>query len=142
MDPGDARVVLQRAAAPGTGQPHLAAVGFEVADPAAARRAASRRAVRSTAVPRRRAGARAVAAPDGTEIFWAGAGDGTPIWAAEFDEGREPPGDSLISHIDHVNLSQPWHRFDEAVLFYGSVLGLQSQATATSRVRSGWSAAR
>src|SRR6185295_4103896 len=72
---------------------------------------------------------RAVAAPDGTEIFWAEAGGGTPIWAAEFDEGREPPGDSLISHIDHTNLSHPWHRFDEAVLFYGSVLALQSQAT-------------
>ena len=33
-----------------------------------------------------------VAAPDGTEIFWAEAGVDTPIWAAEFDEGTDAGG--------------------------------------------------
>ncbi len=127
---GDARIVLNEQQARDW-EPTIAAVGFEVSDPAQA----ARRAAQLAAPPVfRRTSARehelrAVAAPDGTEIFWAEAGVGTPIWAAEFDEGREPPGDSLISHIDHTNLSHPWHRFDEAVLFYGSVLALQSQAT-------------
>ena len=35
----------------------------------------------------------------------------------------------MISHIDHTNLMHAWHRFDEAVLFYGSVLALQSHST-------------
>jgi len=32
-----------------------------------------------------------------------------------------------VSHIDHVALTQPFDRFDEAALFYRSVLGLQTQ---------------
>ena len=32
-----------------------------------------------------------------------------------------------ITHIDHIALTQPFDRFDEAALFYRSVLGLQPQ---------------
>ena len=32
-----------------------------------------------------------------------------------------------ISHIDHIALTQPFDRFDEAALFYRTVLGLQTQ---------------
>ena len=127
---GEARIVLNEQQARDW-EPTIAAVGFEVSDPAqAARRAAQ---LAAPAVFRRTSDRehelRAVAAPDGTEIFWAEAGVGTPIWAAEFDGGRQSAGDSVISHIDHTNLSHLWHRFDEAVLFYGSVLALQPQST-------------
>ncbi len=33
-----------------------------------------------------------------------------------------------MTHVDHVNLVQPWQHYDEAVLFYSSVLGLAPQA--------------
>ena len=42
----------------------------------------------------------------------------------EFEGGREP-GSAVLTGIDHVNLAEPWQCFDEAVLFYSSVLGLR-----------------
>ena len=36
-------------------------------------------------------------------------------------------GAGEITHIDHVALTQPWHHFEEAALFYRSVLGLRPQ---------------
>ncbi|PZF85633.1 bifunctional sugar phosphate isomerase/epimerase/4-hydroxyphenylpyruvate dioxygenase family protein [Jiangella anatolica] len=106
--------------------PTLAAVGFEVADP----KAATQRAGELKAPPvfrRTYAGEQplpAFRAPDGTEVFLAG----EPEWVAEFEsDGAEvPPEDPVLTGIDHVNLAQPWQAFDEAVLFYGSVLGLRS----------------
>jgi 4-hydroxyphenylpyruvate dioxygenase len=66
-----------------------------------------------------------VSAPDSTEIFLCGPSRGTePAWVPEFENGEPRGPDGLISHIDHVNLTQPWQDFDEAVLFYTSVLAL------------------
>jgi 4-hydroxyphenylpyruvate dioxygenase len=127
---GNARVVLNEQQARDR-VPTIAAIGFEVSEPGQS----AQRAAQLAAPPVfRRTSAqehelRAVAAPDGTEIFWAEAGLAAPLWAAEFDEGRPPAADGLITRIDHTNLSHPWHRFDEAVLFYGSVLALQPQPT-------------
>jgi 4-hydroxyphenylpyruvate dioxygenase len=48
-------------------------------------------------------------------------------WLADFVTAG-PPGDGLpadITGIDHVALSQPFDSFDEAALFYRSVLGLE-----------------
>ena len=53
---------------------------------------------------------------------------------------RTPPGSPssraasrarrpLLTGIDHVNLAEPWQCFDEAVLFYSSLLGLAADAS-------------
>ena len=73
----------------------------------------------------------AVRAPDGTEIFLCPSpADGVePEWTAEFEHGVTAPGGSGAvppARIDHVNLVQRWQEFDEAVLFYTSVLGLDA----------------
>ena len=70
----------------------------------------------------------ALAAPDGTEVFLDQASEGVePAWVSEFEGGDPPQPDEVVSHVDHVNLVQPWQHFDEAVLFYGSVLSLVPQ---------------
>ncbi len=127
---GEARVVCSEQQARDLA-PTLAAVGFEVADPAvSAQRAAS---LLAPAVHRRTyAGEQdlaAVTAPDGTEVFLGEVPAGhDATWSAEFEGGAEPAADEAVTHVDHVNLVQPWQHYDEAVLFYSSVLGLEPQA--------------
>lgn len=111
--------------------PHIAAVGFDVADsdPAA------ERAAQLMAPPvYRRAYAgeqalRAFASPDGTEVFLSHAADWIPEFAGGLASGGDDsgPGREEEIHIDHVNLVQPWQSYDEAVLFYNSVLSLAPQ---------------
>ena len=121
---GAARVVCNDVPS-ATPEPRIAAVGFDLADsdPAA------ERAARLMAPPVHRrtyAGEQALRAftsPDGTEVFLSHAED----WIGEFDGGVSSTGRG--AQIDHVNLVQPWHSFDEAVLFYTSVLSLTPQPT-------------
>ncbi|GGR53959.1 4-hydroxyphenylpyruvate dioxygenase [Nocardioides luteus] len=108
--------------------PRIAAVGFDVADsePAAERAAA----LMAPPVHRRtyagEQALRAFSSPDGTEVFCSHAED----WIGEFDGGVAGTSTERGSaRIDHVNLVQPWHSFDEAVLFYTSVLSLTPQPT-------------
>ena len=126
---GERQGDLERA----TGQdqtPHLAAVGFTVPDAAASLHRAYDLGARS--VYRRTHATEvelpAVAAPDGTHIFLSAqlAGDGG--WVAEFEHG-EAVTESLVTGVDQVNLAQPWQDFDEAIVFYGSVLGLSTTAS-------------
>ncbi|MEI5673115.1 MULTISPECIES: bifunctional sugar phosphate isomerase/epimerase/4-hydroxyphenylpyruvate dioxygenase family protein [unclassified Nocardioides] len=123
--------------------PTLAAVGFEVADPVAA--AARARLLQAPPVFRRTLAGEldlaAFRAPDGTEVFLAGPADGDAAWVREFEDGEPPADVPLLTGVDHVNLAQPWQRFDEAVLFYSSVLALdagagQDVAAPTGLVRS------
>jgi 4-hydroxyphenylpyruvate dioxygenase len=71
----------------------------------------------------------AVAAPDGTSIFFC-ASDDSPRpggWLQDF-VGLASTGSaesSGLGRIDHIGLAQPFDYFDEAALFYRSVLGLQ-----------------
>jgi 4-hydroxyphenylpyruvate dioxygenase len=123
---GQARVVCNEQLARDM-VPLLAAVGFEVVDPA---RSAERARALDAPVVFRRADAAdaelpAFRAPDGTEVFLAAAASADAAWVAEFEGGDEAPVTPLISGIDHVNLAHPWQSFDEAVLFYSSVLGLE-----------------
>ncbi|GGK25201.1 4-hydroxyphenylpyruvate dioxygenase [Streptomyces camponoticapitis] len=137
---GGARILLNESvpgdpdtSVPGDPDTTLSAIGLESADPSAsARRAQS---LLSPVLPRdrapREAALDAVAAPDGTQLFFCrstpqdGAdGPAHPDWRGDFSPAP-PPADGLISHIDHVALSHPWHLFDEAVLFYRTVLGLR-----------------
>ncbi|MGW7350010.1 bifunctional sugar phosphate isomerase/epimerase/4-hydroxyphenylpyruvate dioxygenase family protein [Streptomyces sp. NPDC054784] len=150
---GGARVVVNSAGGARREGPALTALGLETADPAAAVRRAE--ALLAPTLPRRRAAGdaplEAVAAPDGTELFFCRTGgDGEPCWVDDFPpvagdgaraggaghtgaaagtgRGTERPGTGAgagVTRIDHVALPQPWHRFDEASLFYPSVLGLQ-----------------
>ena len=124
---GRARVVCNEQLARDTA-PVLAAVGFEVVDPA---RAAERaRALDAPAIFRRRDSADvdlpAFRAPDGTEVFLASEADTDADWVAEFEGGDEVADAPHVLGIDHVNLAHPWQTFDEAVLFYSSVLGLET----------------
>ncbi|MER6270942.1 TIM barrel protein [Streptomyces sp900105755] len=111
----------------GTG---LAAIGLESPDPRAAARRAE--ALLAPVLPRRRAPQDApldaVAAPDGTELFFCASGRDPELadWRADFAAVPHEPG-SAGARIDHLALTQPWHQYDAATLFHRSVLGLHPQ---------------
>ncbi|MBP3036238.1 sugar phosphate isomerase/epimerase and 4-hydroxyphenylpyruvate domain-containing protein [Arthrobacter sp. zg-ZUI100] len=134
---GSARMIINQQQARGL-MPGISALGLDVQDPLAA----ASRAVQLKALPvSRRSQAdeavlQAVSAPDSTEIFLCeSTPDGTVAWAEEFGAPQEtaagsgPDAAGLITHIDHINLSQPWQHFDEAVLFYESTLSLAPRAS-------------
>ncbi|MEV4798473.1 TIM barrel protein [Nonomuraea sp. NPDC049421] len=102
--------------------PGLVAIGLDSPDPG--RAVAHAESLLSPVLPRERAPRdaplHAVAAPDGTEIFFC-----DDAWLADFAPSGN--GGTGITHIDHVALAQPPHYFDEAALFYRGVLGLQPQ---------------
>jgi 4-hydroxyphenylpyruvate dioxygenase len=127
---GDSRILVN--AATGRAGTAIAALGIETADAVASSRRAE--ALLSPVLPRSRGVAEAdlsaVAAPDGTSVFFCTTGSGVGSWLSDF----APTDDSVparaplgISHVDHVALAQPFDHFDEAALFYRSVLGLQPQ---------------
>lgn len=134
---GDARVLLNSAV--GAAGAAVAALGLETGDPAAAVARAAE--LLAPVLPRRRGPAEAdlaaIAAPDGTSVFFcgSGAGDGAG-WLGDFEpvaagtsasSGPAGVDTAGLTHTDHVALTQPFDRFDEAALFYRSVLGLQTQ---------------
>jgi 4-hydroxyphenylpyruvate dioxygenase len=127
---GGARVLLN--STPGGPAGAIAALGIETADPAAA--AARAEGLLAPVLPRTRGPAEAelaaVAAPDGTSIFFCHTGAGDPAdWRSDFApvSGADSGTKSAISHVDHIGLTQPFDHFDEAALFYLSVLGLRPQ---------------
>ncbi|GGV59911.1 bifunctional sugar phosphate isomerase/epimerase/4-hydroxyphenylpyruvate dioxygenase family protein [Streptomyces massasporeus] len=127
---GDARVLVNTGTAPRRDGTRLAAIGLESPDPAAAARRAE--ALLAPVLPRRRAPQDApldaVAAPDGTELFFCATGrPELPDWRADFENTGVPPAQAGIRGIDHLALTQPWHHFDEAALFHRGVLGLHAQ---------------
>jgi 4-hydroxyphenylpyruvate dioxygenase len=69
----------------------------------------------------------AVAAPDGTQVFFTRTvPDG---WPSDFLPTGVPSGGGAgITRVDHVGLTQPFDSFDEAALFYREVLGLGPEA--------------
>ncbi|WP_422934612.1 bifunctional sugar phosphate isomerase/epimerase/4-hydroxyphenylpyruvate dioxygenase family protein [Sinomonas sp. P47F7] len=128
---GDARIVLNRQQARGV-EPGISALGFDVENSVAA----VARAVQLKAVPVARTSQaneevlQAVQAPDGTEVFLCQ----DALWVEEFGSvapGGSPlggaPESAEVARIDHINLAQPWQHYDEAVLFYSSVLALSPQ---------------
>ena len=116
---GDLRVVLNH----GSSDPEVVAIAVASEDPDAS--AARAEALLAPRVERRRgageADLTAVAAPDGTAVFFCG-----PDWLNDFLPTGESGGDGVpIERIDHITLAQPFEAFDEAGLFYRSVLDLQ-----------------
>jgi 4-hydroxyphenylpyruvate dioxygenase len=105
------------------------AVAVESSDPGESGERAQ--ALLAPAIPRRygpgEADLFAVAAPDGTSVFFCRTDDGdASSWLSDFepigDVGEARPGG--ITVVDHVALSQPQYYLDEAALFYQSVFGL------------------
>ncbi|MEU9188822.1 TIM barrel protein [Streptomyces sp. NPDC048484] len=128
---GEARVLLNTGPGARRDGTQLAAVGLESPDPeGAARRAES---LLAPVLPRRRAPQDvtldAVAAPDGTELFFCATDrPGLPSWTSDFAAVEHTaPAAGGVHRIDHLALTQPWHQFDEAALFHRSVLGLGAQ---------------
>ncbi|MET8575826.1 TIM barrel protein [Streptomyces sp. NPDC005012] len=127
---GEARILLNTGPAVPRGGTRIAAVGLESPDPEGAARRAE--ALLAPVLPRRRAARDAeldaVAAPDGTELFFCATGrPGLPDWRGDFAPGPGEPAEGDRRRIDHLALTQPWHQFDEAALFHRSVLGLHAQ---------------
>ncbi len=122
---GAARILLNGTEEP----PALAAIGLE--SPAPVRSVQRAEALHSPVRPRIRADGEArldaVEAPDGTQIFFCRSAD-APGWLDDF-RTVAAPASGEISHLDHVALTQPWHYFDEATLFYRSIVGLFPQGS-------------
>ncbi|QFG20836.1 bifunctional sugar phosphate isomerase/epimerase/4-hydroxyphenylpyruvate dioxygenase family protein [Actinomadura sp. WMMB 499] len=123
---GDARVLLNATGTSGTSGAAIGAFAVETGDPGRAARRAG--ALLAPVLPRTRGAAEAdltsVEAPDGTAVFFCrtGAADG---WLGDFIRSGAPAADRTgIAAIDHLALSQPFDAFDEATLFYRSLLGL------------------
>ncbi|KUO15708.1 bifunctional sugar phosphate isomerase/epimerase/4-hydroxyphenylpyruvate dioxygenase family protein [Streptomyces dysideae] len=127
---GEARLLVNTGPAVRRDGTQLAAIGLESPDPAGAARRAE--ALLAPVLPRRRAAEDApldaVAAPDGTELFFC-ATDRTelPNWRTDFEDVEHTEQAPGVTRIDHLALTQPWHHFDEATLFHRSVLGLDAQ---------------
>ncbi|MFD5159324.1 bifunctional sugar phosphate isomerase/epimerase/4-hydroxyphenylpyruvate dioxygenase family protein [Streptomyces hawaiiensis] len=127
---GEARILVNTGPAVRREGTQLAAIGLESPDPAAAARRAE--ALLAPVLPRRRAPQDApldaVAAPDGTELFFCATGrPEPPDWRADFEDTGLPSEGAGVRGIDHLALTQPWHHFDEAALFHRGVLGLDAQ---------------
>jgi 4-hydroxyphenylpyruvate dioxygenase len=125
---GDARLLLnfgdQRLGGTLGGDSLVTALGVETPDPTGA--AARAEALRAPVLPRLRRPAEAdlsaVAAPDGTSVFFCRTA--ATGWPADFVT-VEAPRRGALTRIDHVSLSQPFDHFDEAALFYRTVLTLE-----------------
>ncbi|NEC85830.1 sugar phosphate isomerase/epimerase and 4-hydroxyphenylpyruvate domain-containing protein [Streptomyces sp. SID12501] len=131
---GEARILVNTGPAARRDGTGLAAVGLESPDPEGAARRAE--ALLAPVLPRRRtpedAPLDAVAAPDGTELFFCATDrPELPDWQTDFEPleyiGTAGDAGGGVNRIDHLALTQPWHHFDEAALFHRSVLGLHGQ---------------
>jgi 4-hydroxyphenylpyruvate dioxygenase len=127
---GGARILVNRSGGPVA----VAALAVESADPPAAARRATR--LSAPLLPRERGPAEAdlaaVTAPDGTAVFFCRTG-AEQDWTGDFVPTGETAEDGVgvgVTGIDHVGLAQPFDHFDEAALFYRTVLGLEPAATA------------
>ena len=131
---GGAHIVLNRGEPQPTAGPpgdrRVVALAVESADPD--RSAARAESLLAPVLTRRRgpgeADLSAIAAPDGNSVFFCRtrAGDAAS-WLADFTAtgsgARGWAGE--LTHIDHLALAHPFDAFDEAALFYRSVLGLE-----------------
>jgi 4-hydroxyphenylpyruvate dioxygenase len=120
---GDANVVLNHGDRRGEG---LVAFAVESAD--ATRSVQRAEALGASVLARRRqpgeADLAAIAAPDGTSVFFA---DSEHEWQHDFvalEDRAAGPSPVPRLAIDHLGLPQPFDAFDEAALFYRSLLDL------------------
>jgi 4-hydroxyphenylpyruvate dioxygenase len=128
---GGCRIILNSAVTrpQATGTAAMSAVAVTSADPTRSVDRAD--ALLAPALPRehgpREADLTAVAAPDGTAVFFTSRGD---AWRTDFlSTGDDAGAGAGLLAVDHVGLTQPFDHFDEAGLFYRSVLGLNRLTT-------------
>ncbi|PSL00886.1 4-hydroxyphenylpyruvate dioxygenase [Murinocardiopsis flavida] len=124
---GQARVLLNAAAGESGAAAEVTAIGLETAAPTEA--VARAEALLAPVLPRAKeadeAPLDAVAAPDGTQVFFCRTGHAdAPSWTGDFAPADAPTAAGPL-RIDHLGLTQPPHHYDEAALFYRSVLGLR-----------------
>lgn len=103
----------------------VSALGVHTGDPAASARRAE--ALLAPVVYTDLGRAAAVAPDDTAVCFCPGGPPGDWLAAFDLDPGPAPRG--RLTHTDHVALTQPFDRFDEATLFYRSLLGLGVERT-------------
>jgi 4-hydroxyphenylpyruvate dioxygenase len=129
---GDIRVLVNagehRLAGQLRGDAMVVALGVESADPA--RSAERARSLLAPVRPRAYAAGEAelveIAAPDGTAVYFCHTEVADPAsWVGDFRPLPEQTPAAGLTRIDHIELSQPFGHFDEAALFYRSVLGLR-----------------
>ena len=125
---GDIRIVVNHGL--GDDDPEVVAVAVESADPEGSAERAQ--ALLAPVLERRRgpgeADLSAVAAPDGTSVFFCGP---DASWLDDFVALEPEPANGVpVDRIDHITLAQPFDAFDEAGLFYRSVLDLRPAASA------------
>ena len=122
---GGTRILLNSNPGENQGAAAIRAFALESTDPEQSARRAGQLLARPLPRQRRQSEAdlTAVAAPDGTEVFFCETK--THGWLDDFLPTGEPPAQrSGITAIDHLSLAQPFDRFDEAALFYRTVLGM------------------
>jgi 4-hydroxyphenylpyruvate dioxygenase len=133
---GAARVLLNRTRPIRDDWPRgdaaVSAFAVEVDDPGRSARRAQ--ALLAPAIARRygpgEADLFATESPDGTSVFFCRTDvTDSGSWVADFDPIEEDQAEEVLSSIDHIGLSQPAYYFDEALLFYQSVLGLHRSQT-------------
>ncbi|GAA0480576.1 4-hydroxyphenylpyruvate dioxygenase [Paractinoplanes deccanensis] len=122
---GAARILLNAGApSPAEGSAAIRAFALESTQPEQSARRAEQLLARP--LPRRRrqseADLTAVAAPDGTEVFFVRTSPAG--WHDDFLPTGETAAGAGITGIDHLSLAQPFDRYDEAALFYRTVLGM------------------
>ncbi|MEU5672559.1 TIM barrel protein [Micromonospora sp. NPDC047762] len=131
---GTARILLnfgaQRIVAPGTAT--ICALGVESADPAGAAQRAE--ALLAPALPRLyepgEAELTSIAAPDGTAVFLVQSAAEGGCWLDDFTAtGHALRADALVTNTDHVSITESLDDFDEAAVFYRTVLGLTAERT-------------
>ena len=123
---GSCRVLLNSGVTRDRAAGTAALDAFALTTPAPARSLARAEALLAPALPRvrgpREADIAAIAAPDGTSLFFSRDDND---WRADFlSTGAGLTDDAGLTRTDHVGLAQPFDHFDEAGLFYRSVLGL------------------
>ncbi|TCO50365.1 4-hydroxyphenylpyruvate dioxygenase-like putative hemolysin [Kribbella antiqua] len=126
---GSARVLLnfapERAVHPATAS--ICALAVDSADPQVSARRAER--LLAPVLPRSfrpdEADLTSVAAPDGTAVFFC-----RTDWLDDFLPTGDAPAAGLLTGTDHVSLTESVDDFDHAVLFYRSVLGMESDQIA------------
>jgi 4-hydroxyphenylpyruvate dioxygenase len=130
---GTARVLVNASGHGGEspGAAEVSALAVECGDPVrSARRAEALLAPRlARAHAADEADLAAVSAPDGTAVFFCRTGAEDPAnWLTDFISIGAPLGAGAgLTRTDHVALTQPFDHFDEAALFYRSVLGLRPE---------------
>jgi sugar phosphate isomerase/epimerase/4-hydroxyphenylpyruvate dioxygenase-like putative hemolysin len=129
---GDARILLnlapQLSIGPATAA--ICALGVESSDPVGSAQRADR--LLAPKLPRAyrpdEADLTAVAAPDGTAVFFCHTGR-EPGWLDDFAATGAARGSTRLRGIDHVSLTDSIDDFDQAALFYRCVLGLRPGET-------------